>query len=179
MNLEEMKGEFCRISDAVLKPNINGSIRSRFVTKDGDRPAIPDYPYVVSDVLAVQEDSEVGQVCSDQGNHYFMSYSVLFGYSIYGGDALLLAIKLRKSFESDTVRQSFRTAFKGKPFSASIVDTGQIVSSPTKLLSGAPLEVANFEVIVSVTDQYIEENEKEMERITFDHFGIDINLKEK
>lgn len=162
LELDVVKGEFCRIAESVLEGDITACIRSRFVTKKGGQPSLPDYPYSVVDVLAIDSldnDQYLAEVYDrkQESISYFVRYEALFSYSFYGGNAMQNAKKLRNSLLADNINNLFEYHTKDYNYSCSIKETTSISSNPTVLSSGKPLEVASFEVIVSIIDSHVNE----------------------
>lgn len=127
--------------------NIPAVIRSR---QDGP---IPDYPYIVVDVLNTSETNgwQNNEGIDENGDYFITThYKLLLQYTIYGGNANSIAHDLRQYFRLERVRMKLTNETTG-----TLENTFGVSSLPQRL-STANMEVASFNLTFNITDRYVD-----------------------
>lgn len=124
------------------------------VIRARQKPAKPDYPYVVLDLLQTRQ--EAGWLFNEgidlNGNKmYETHYELLLNYTVYGyNDAVKIAHDLETYFRLERVRNSIETEVE-----VLIVNTNPVISLPQKL-ADKWVESSSFSLVVNVNDRYVD-----------------------
>jgi hypothetical protein len=118
-----------------------------------DTQTKPDYPYIVVDIITIDDSGSwrIAQGVNEAGEPWVASYyRILFQYTVYGPDSLSIAHSLKGKFRVDRVLNDVETGTSGK------VEDVFAVSSLPERLSSRYLEVAAFNLSLTMTDIVID-----------------------
>ena len=113
---------------------------------------LPDYPYVVVDILDISRGGWLlNESVDDNDNPFYeTTYTLLMNYRCYGGNSIEIIHELEGFFRFPRVRDEIRSTIGG-----ALVDTDSVDTLPV-LNSTEFLESASFNFTYSITDTLVD-----------------------